>query len=120
MNFLLNTLLAQLKQFPPARHYRVAYSGGCDSHVLLHALAAIRAQLPVTGISALHVNHGLSEDADHWAAHCEQVAVELDVAFQVVSVDGLGKAGESPEAAARQARYHVFAQQMADGDGLLL
>ena len=120
MDPLLNTLLAQLKQFPPAHHYRVAYSGGCDSHVLLHALAAIRDQLPVTEISALHINHGLAEDADHWAAHCQQVAAGLGVTFQAVSVDGLGEAGESPEAAARQARYHVFAQQMADGDGLLL
>ncbi len=117
---LLDTLLAQLKQFPPARHYRVAYSGGCDSHVLLHALAAIRDQLPETKISALHVNHGLAEEADHWAAHCEQVAAGLGVAFQAVSVDGMGEAGESPEAAARQARYHVFKQMMAEGDGLLL
>ncbi|HEB85855.1 MAG TPA: tRNA(Ile)-lysidine synthetase, partial [Gammaproteobacteria bacterium] len=70
MSSLLNALLAQLKQFPPARHYRVAYSGGCDSHVLLHALAAIQDQLPATVISALHVNHGLAEEADHWAAHC--------------------------------------------------
>ncbi len=120
MNLLLNTLLAQLKQFPPARHYRVAYSGGCDSHVLLHALAAIQDQLPGTEISALHVNHGLAEEADRWAAHCAQVAAGLGVAFQTVPVDGLGEAGESPEAAARRARYHVFAQSMAAGDGLLL
>ncbi|VAX12818.1 tRNA(Ile)-lysidine synthetase [hydrothermal vent metagenome] len=120
MDLLLNTLLAQLKQFPPARHYRVAYSGGCDSHVLLHALVAIQDQFPATTISALHVNHGLAEEADRWAAHCEQVAAGLGVAFQAVPVDGLGEAGESPEAAARQARYHVFAQQMAEGDGLLL
>ncbi len=120
MSSLLNALLAQLKQFPPARHYRVAYSGGCDSHVLLHALVAIQDQLPATVISALHVNHGLAEEADHWAAHCEQIAVGLGVAFQAVSVDGMGDAGESPEAAARQARYHVFKQLMTDGDGLLL
>ncbi len=120
MNFLLNTLLAQLKQFPPARHYRVAYSGGCDSHVLLHALVAIQDQFPTATISALHINHGLAEEADRWAAHCQQVAAGLGVTFQAVPVDGLGGAGESPEAAARQARYHIFAQLMAEGDGLLL
>jgi len=120
MNSLLNTLLEQLKQFPPARHYRVAYSGGCDSHVLLHALVSIRDQLSATQISALHVNHGLADEADLWAAHCEKAAAELGVAFQVVPVDATGEAGESPEAAARQARYHVFEQLMAEGDGLLL
>ena len=120
MDPLLSILLAQLKQFPSSQHYRVAYSGGCDSHVLLHALVAIRDQLPATEISALHVNHGLAEDADHWAVHCEQVAADLGVAFDAVSVDAIGEANESPEAAARQARYHVFEQMMAEGDGLLL
>ncbi len=120
MDLLLSTLLVQLKQFPPAQHYRVAYSGGCDSHVLLHALVSIRDQLSVTQISALHVNHGLADEADLWAVHCEKAAAELGVAFQAVSVDALGEADESPEAAARQARYHVFEQLMAEGDGLLL
>ncbi len=120
MDLLLSTLLAQLKQFPSTQHYRVAYSGGCDSHVLLHALASIRDQLSVTQISALHINHGLADEADLWAAHCEKVATELGVAFQAVSVDGMGVRGESPEAAARRARYHVFEQLMAEGDGLLL
>ena len=120
MNPLLDTLLERLHAFPPARHYRVAYSGGCDSHVLLHALAAIRDRLPASTISALHVNHGLTEEADQWAAHCERVAAGLGVACQVVEVDAMGEAGESPEAAARQARYHVFEQVLEDGEGLLL
>ncbi len=120
MNSLLNTLLEQLKTVPPSAHYRVAYSGGCDSHVLLHALVAIRGHLPAIKISALHINHGLADDADQWARHCEQVAADLDVDFQVVEVDAMGQVGESPEAAARQARYHVFAEQMNAGDGLLL
>ena len=120
MNSLLSILLEQLKIFPPAQHYRVAYSGGCDSHVLLHALVAVRDQLPTINLSALHINHGLADEADRWATHCEQVAAELNVDFKVVDVDAMGEAGESPEAAARQARYHIFAQMMDEGDGLLL
>lgn len=117
---LLGILLEQLKTFPPARHYRVAYSGGCDSHVLLHALATIKDQLPGTGISALHINHGLADEADQWALHCGKIAADLGIDFRVMVVDAMGEAGESPEAAARQARYHVFEQMMAAGDGLLL
>jgi len=120
MNPLLDTLLKQLKTFPPTRHYRVAYSGGCDSHVLLHALVALGDQLPTTKISALHINHGLSHEADQWAAHCQTVAAELGIDFQAVEVDAMGEVGESPEAAARQARYHIFEQMMDEGEGLLL
>jgi len=39
MSFTPAQLLDQLAQLPPARRYWVAYSGGCDSTVLLHALA---------------------------------------------------------------------------------
>ncbi len=120
MKSLPDTLLKQLKKFPPTQHYWVAYSGGCDSHVLLHALAALREQLAALNISALHINHGLSDEADDWAAHCEKVAADLDVDFKVVAVDAMGEAGESPEAAARQARYHIFENIMDEADGLLL
>ncbi len=120
MNPLLDTLLKQLKSFPPSHHYRVAYSGGCDSHVLLHALAAIRDHLAAPKLSALHINHGLADEADAWAAHCEKVAADLGIAIQIVDVDAMGEAGDSPEAAARQARYHAFEKIMQEGEGLLL
>jgi len=81
----------------------VAFSGGLDSCVLLHlALAHARARGWV--VSAFHVHHGLSPNADVWRAHCERVAGGLGIPFDAREVDvARGKTGI--EAAARKARY---------------
>ncbi|MBA1148149.1 tRNA lysidine(34) synthetase TilS [Ectothiorhodospiraceae bacterium WFHF3C12] len=81
----------------------VAYSGGRDSHVLLHL--AVHARLDVR---AVHVDHGLHPDSGDWADHCEAVCRSLGVALtrKSVNVDAEGPSG--PEAAARAARYRAF------------
>jgi tRNA(Ile)-lysidine synthase len=96
----------------------VAYSGGVDSHVLLHALASIRASLGCR-IGAVHVNHGLHEHAAEWETHCREVSRTLAVPFVSLRVDARAAAGESPEAAARAARYAALQDWLAPGDCLL-
>ena len=49
----------------------VGYSGGLDSTVLLHRLAAEPA-MRARGLRAVHVHHGLQAAADAWANHCER------------------------------------------------
>lgn len=99
----------------PGMRLCVGYSGGLDSSVLLHALALLRGGpiSPVFQLSAVHVHHGLSPHADAWAAHCQDVCRALDVPLEIrrVSVD---PRGEGLEAAARKARYAVYARQPAD------
>lgn len=97
----------------------VAYSGGLDSHVLLHALAAIQDELPGLRLGAAHVNHGLSSHASTWSAHCEAVCRELGVPLRVFAVDARAASGESPEARARHARYEALEQLVDDGDCLI-
>ncbi|NNF95554.1 MAG: tRNA lysidine(34) synthetase TilS, partial [Halobacteria archaeon] len=109
----------QLALLPPAQRYWVAYSGGCDSTVLLHALATLRDQLPVE-LHALHVNHNLHAAAPTWAAHCRAVCEALAIPLYEVNVDARAAKGESPEAAARAARYRIFTEVLKTGDGLLL
>ncbi len=94
----------------------VAYSGGLDSTVLLHA-AAQRID-DRRRLLALHVNHGLSADANVWQRHCESVSVELGVRFTAQRV-GVSSRG-SVEAAARRVRYKAFEDVLADGDVLWL
>jgi len=91
----------------------LALSGGLDSSVLLHLLAALR---PLLGFElyALHVHHGLSPNADAWAALCEQQCQLLDVPITItrVNVDQASKSGV--EAAARLLRYQaLFDEQRA-------
>lgn len=99
--------------------YVVAYSGGLDSHVLLHMLVSDREQLFDTELIAIYVNHGLSSNAEQWADHCAQQCQALGVSFRQYKVDATPEAGESPEAVARQARYNVFAEFMKPNDCLL-
>jgi len=110
----LRPLRAQLSKLKPP--YFVAYSGGLDSTVLLHIAVDV---LGPASIQAIHVNHGLSNQADSWQAHCQHVAVLLGCAFTACKVE-VKNTGEGLEAAARSARYGVFAQQLQHGGVLLM
>ena len=90
-------------------HQRVllAFSGGLDSTVLLHQLAAWREDFPARQLRAIHVHHGLSANADSWVEHCQQVCAGLNVPLEVVRVT-LKEAGMGVEAHAREARYEAF------------
>lgn len=101
-----------------ASHLYVGYSGGKDSHCLLHALVALAPRLALPSITAIHVNHGLHGDAKSWAQHCRDVSSALNVQLVIESV-AVGT-GASPEAQARNARYSVFERYLSRGSLLLL
>jgi tRNA(Ile)-lysidine synthase len=99
----------------------LAYSGGIDSHVLLHALVALRDNGLLTNpISALHIHHGLSPNADEWLAHCRQICLDMKVAFQGVKVNLGSDSGQSLEALAREARYAKVLELAPDNSVILL
>ncbi len=100
------------------KRYVIAFSGGLDSTVLLHALAADAGNREIP-IIAVHVDHGLHEDSSDWSVHCSAVAASLGVEFisKCVLVDD--KTGHGPEAAARDARYRVLESLLEDDDWLL-
>ncbi len=55
----------------PAPRYWIAYSGGMDSHVLLHLCATLRDSHAFTAeFHAVHIHHGLQTAADAWTEHC--------------------------------------------------
>jgi tRNA(Ile)-lysidine synthase len=98
----------------------VAYSGGLDSTALLQAAQAYAATLDrAPRLAALHVHHGLHEQADAWAAQCARRCEQLGVPLQIHRVQ-VRVTGEGPEAAARAARYRVFSEAIGPGDFLLL
>lgn len=94
----------------------VAFSGGLDSTVLLHALAA-RADLRARGLRALHVDHGLHPRSADWAAHCRATCGGLGVDCTVLRVT-VAPAGEGPEAAAREARYAALESALEEDEVL--
>ena len=118
MPFTSTALLAWLQAAAPKRPCWVAYSGGLDSQVLLHALSVSRGSLPA-GLGAVHVDHGLHPDSQHWAARCQSRCLAWDVPFHALRVDAEPAPGESPEAAARRARYAALSDWLAPGACLL-
>ncbi len=98
----------------------VACSGGLDSSVLLHLVhEALPACAGAPRLRALHVNHGLQAEAAAWAEHCRALCAGLGVPLEVAEVDARPDPGESPEAAAREARYRVLAARLGPRDVLL-
>lgn len=95
----------------------VALSGGIDSVSLLHACIAALKQLQLDSVSAVHVHHGISPNADAWETFCRQFCTDHSISLVVhrVSVKHLG---EGLEAAARTARYAALEQ--SDCDWILL
>lgn len=118
MNALPKIILKKLSDPPAGTCCWVAFSGGIDSTVLLHVLASVRDTLSCD-IGAVHVNHGLQAAADAWADQCATICEQLAVPYVSIVVDGKAAAGESPEAAARHARYTALADWLPQGDTLL-
>ncbi|MBX9268976.1 tRNA lysidine(34) synthetase TilS [Chromobacterium violaceum] len=88
--------------------FEVGLSGGLDSVALLSLLCEARARRPEISLSAVHVHHGLSPNADAWAAHCQALCDSLRVPLRIERVQVRAGGGESVEAAAREARYQVY------------
>jgi len=109
---------AALAPFSERNRIYIGYSGGVDSHVLLHACAAIPEFKKK--ITAVYIHHGLQKEADDWAIHCQQISEILGVDFLIKHVDAVATQGESPEEAARNVRYNAFEQLIAANDALLI
>lgn len=110
---IIHQYLSQLNQ---AKRLWVGFSGGLDSTVLLHALA----QIPElkSRLNAIHVHHGLSNNADAWLEHCQQFCQQLDIPLMAEKVQ-LTDNKDGIEQAARVARYQAYKKHTQAGDYLL-
>ncbi|NJA07113.1 tRNA lysidine(34) synthetase TilS [Methylococcaceae bacterium WWC4] len=95
----------------------VAYSGGVDSHVLLHLCA--RQPDWQAKLCGVYVDHRLQAESTAWGTHCRRQCEALGVEFLLLTVDASAAPGESPEAAARRARYAALAD-LLDRDDVVL
>lgn len=101
---MTQSLEQAMARFSPALPLAVGFSGGADSTALLIACAE---RFPGK-VSAIHVHHGLQMAADHFEMHCVALCQRLAIPLMVQRVDGRAAPGQSPEDAARIARYKAF------------
>lgn len=120
MPYIVHYLLEILNELPSSAKLCVAFSGGLDSHVLLHSLAQLRLQGSSFSLRSAHIDHGLSPDSFKWSLHCQQICSELAVDCTIVKVDVKRiLANNSLEEVARNLRYQALADQLADHEYLM-
>ncbi len=99
--------------FKPVLPLAVAFSGGADSTALLLACAR---QWPGQ-VAAIHVHHGLQAAADDFERHCVAQCLQWQIPLIVRHVDARHARGDSPEDAARDARYRTIDEAVRADDG---
>lgn len=100
------SVAAALAGFAPRLPLAVAYSGGADSTALL--LACVE-RWPGQ-VRAIHVHHGLQAAADGFEHHCRERCAQWAVPLVICHVQAQPMPGQSPEDAARHARYKALAE----------
>ena len=101
--------------FQPSLPLAIAFSGGADSTALL--VACVR-QWPGQ-VRAIHIHHGLQAAADGFASHCQALCEQLQVPLVLCKVNAKNEAGQSPEDAARKARYTALSEAVHSHPSLL-
>lgn len=104
-----DTLLKSYVSVGSPRSILVGLSGGADSVALLVCLCGLRHEIGF-GLSAVHVNHGLRENARGDEAYCRALCARLDVPLICSSVEIKAKCNIESEA--RTARYAAFNEAM--------
>jgi tRNA(Ile)-lysidine synthase len=91
----------------------IGLSGGVDSVVLLHLLRQVAPKFSWQ-LSALHVHHGISQNADAWVKFCTELCENYNIPLTIEHVDIAPLREHGIEAAARKLRHAAFAKQPCD------
>jgi len=112
---LADTVAARLAPLLPKHsHILIGLSGGMDSVVLLHLLLSLAPRFEWR-LSALHVHHGISPNADAWAEFCADLCRQSGIPLHIERVDvALLREEHGLEAAARKLRHAAFARLSCD------
>ncbi|MDO8464639.1 MAG: tRNA lysidine(34) synthetase TilS [Gallionella sp.] len=111
---LTDQVAARLAPLLPAHSsILIGLSGGVDSVVLLHLLHKLATRFSWQ-LSALHVHHGISPNADKWADFCADLCAHHLISLHIERVDIAPLRAHGIEAAARKLRHAAFTGQSCD------
>jgi len=100
---------AFLKDQPKNTWFLVAYSGGADSTALLNLFFGVE------NVRAIHINHGISSNAEHWQSHCQKFCDSISIPL-IIEKASLKDASEN---SCRLARYAFFEKHLMPNEVLL-
>lgn len=110
-NFLKNVILDN-KLINKGDRVGVAVSGGVDSMCLFYLLSALKEELGISKLVALHINHTIrGKESDEDEEFVKQMAINLGEEFWSKRVDAVGFSklnGYTLEQGARILRYNAF------------
>lgn len=113
---LAGAVARAIQTCPESNQWVVAFSGGQDSTVLLHALS----QHTEIMLRAVHVDHGLQPELrGEWLQSVQSIAHAFGVPLTVLPTPVALTAGSSVEAEARHARYRALADSLGAGEVLV-
>ncbi|NLS13170.1 tRNA lysidine(34) synthetase TilS [Vibrio sp. SM6] len=116
LDALYRRFCQDLEQALPSGQWVVALSGGLDSQLLLY-FSNRYCKAHNKSLIAVHVHHGLSDNADAWAQACAQRCQTLGVECVIERVSLSGSGGIEQQA--RRARYLALEKHIQRGDTLL-
>ena len=114
---MLDPVQKLIELIGPKPSVAVAFSGGIDSTVLAHLLVKQRRRLG--SLRLIHVDHGLQSASGEWSRQCAHRARAWRVPFVALKANIARRAGESPESAARDARYRLLLEALESGEVLV-
>lgn len=114
--WLLNRLMQHFPNMAEQK-FCLAYSGGIDSTVLLHLMASLQHEF--ASLRVVHVNHGLSPNANQWEEQALTVTRHLNLPCVIARVAEKPPAFESVEAFARRERYRLIADMLQPDEWLV-
>ena len=111
----LDIIERKIKPLLPNK-FCIAFSGGIDSMVLLHAMKNIIDEK--SQIRAIHINHNIVDNSKTWAKSCEVICNNLGIDIEIISLE-LTHNGFGIEAAARDERYKRLKEKLYENEYLL-
>lgn len=110
------------------RKLLLAFSGGLDSTVLLDILATLvknsnvltKSTGPIT-LKAVYVHHGISNESDKWANHCQEQCNIRHIPFDIIYINCLSSHKKycNLESRARNLRYKGLCNHLESDEVLL-
>ena len=115
-NLILNACRFTIDSFCKQDEYIIAFSGGEDSSVLLHAMVQLMADKKIK-LRTIHINHNIQQNAHEISTHCSQVSKEYGIEHSSYDIK-IDKASNIEEKCRIQ-RYKIL-QEHSHRDELIL